>query len=140
MSNRLYTAGIVAQTGSSLSWVQSAVRVVAVTGITFDDDAQSNLSDIPVGNRVATSALVAGKTNVAAVHDAINAAIAGVAEPFDALIGYIDTNTASTSPLLFWLDTVLDDGDNPVPISVNPDNADVSVVWHPSGIFQWAPT
>jgi len=139
VANLVYPAGIQALTGTSRSWNLSSVRVVACnSGYTFDDTHQT-LSDIPAVNRVALSALMAGKTNTGGVHDAQNGSMSGVSEVFDKLVIYIDLNTESLSPLLMHIDTVLDDQDAEIPIAVDPTNADVTLEWNPSGIWSWIP-
>ena len=48
----------------------------------------------------------------------------------EALIIYIDTGTAGTSPLVSYIDTGV------TGLPVTPNGGDISIQWDPSGIFQ----
>lgn len=137
----MYPAGIEALTGTDKSWLLSTVRFVAVSPSYTFSVSHSTLNDIPVLQRVATSPVFAGKTNTGGVHDMANSTLTGVNDPFNALVAYIDTNTAGTSPLLVYVDTILDpnDGVTEIPISNDPTNADVDITVNPAGLFSLLP-
>lgn len=81
------------------------------------------LSDITAVGRVATSAALASKTVTAGVADAADVTFtAVVGDPSEAVVLYKDTGTATTSPLIAYIDTATG-------LPVTPNGGDIVVVW-----------
>jgi hypothetical protein len=81
------------------------------------------LSDIPAGDRIATSAAFTGKTVVGGVADADNLTFPAVTgDPSEALVIIKDTGSAATSPLIAYIDSATG-------LPVTPNGGDISVTW-----------
>lgn len=92
--------------------------------------AHQYLSDVPVAARVATSAALASKTFTNGVFDAADFSFTSVTgDQSEALIIYIDTGVAGTSPLIAFYDT----GVTGFPIT--PDGNNINVTVNGSGFF-----
>lgn len=126
MSNQLYLLGRQAMSdGASIAWLTDNIKCVLVdTGAytpNFSTDA--NLSDIPAGARIATSANLSGKTNVGGVFDAADvvlSAVTGVQS--EAVAVYKDSGSAATSKLIAYIDTATG-------LPITPTGADITIVW-----------
>ncbi len=82
-----------------------------------------NLSDVPVGARVATSGNLASKSTTDGVFSAADVTFSAVTgASVEAIIIYRDTGTASTSPLIAYIDT----GSG---LPVTPNGGDIVVRW-----------
>jgi phage tail sheath gpL-like len=126
MANQLYTLGRQAMSdGASIAWLTDNIKCVLVDSGQYTPNfaTDANLSDIPVGARIATSANMSSKTNVGGVFDAADVvftAVSGVQSEF--VIIYKDTGTASTSKLIAYIDTATG-------LPVTPTGADITVTW-----------
>lgn len=79
---------------------------------------------------VGTPQTLGSKTYTNGVFDAADATFTAVTgNTVEALIIYIDTGTASTSPLVAYIDTGV------TGLPVTPNGGDISVSWNASGIF-----
>ena len=109
MANQLYKLGRQAMSdGASIAWLTDNIKAVLVDSGQYTPNfaTDANLSDIPVGARIATSANLASKTNTFGVFNAASvvfSAVTGVQSEF--VILYKDTGTASTSKLIAYIDT-----------------------------------
>lgn len=88
-------------------------------------------SSVPGGAIVATSGNLTGKTfSATAVFDAADVTYTAVTgAQSEALIIWIDTGTAATSPLVAFFDTVTG-------LPVLPNGGNITITWDASGIFQ----
>lgn len=78
-----------------------------------------------------TPVTLASKTYTNGVFDAADVTFTAVAlgNNLEALVFYVDTGTAATSPLVAYLDTGITN------MPVTPNGGDISVTWNASGIF-----
>lgn len=135
MANALYTKYLTRLLGSgSASLVDidtDTIKVVLVDSGAYTPSltADQFLSDIPAGARIATATLsgvtITGK--VVDANDATFTAVSGVQSEY--IVGYKDTGSAATSPLIFYFDTFTSG------MPVTPNGGDIVVVWNASGIF-----
>lgn len=126
MSNALYTLGRQAMAdGASIVWASDTIKAVLVDAgqYTANLATDANLSDIPAGARIATSAAFTGKTNVGGVFDAADivfTAVSGVQSEY--VVIFKDTGTPATSKLIALIDTATG-------LPVTPSGADITVTW-----------
>lgn len=96
--------------------VDAADYIVAI-------DTHEFLSDIPVAARVSTSGNFASKISTLGVADAADVTFTAVTgDPSEALVIYKDTGSASTSPLIAYIDTATG-------LPVTPNGGDITVAW-----------
>lgn len=126
MANIMYDKAYEAFGNGQINWLADTIKVVLVDTGTYTLNAATHefLSDIPSGARVATSAALAGKTNVLGVLDAGDASWPAVAGPSgEAVVIFKDTGTAGTSRLIFYLDTASG-------LPVTPNGGDINIKWN----------
>lgn len=125
MANALYDKGREAFLKGEISWNSDNIKVVLVdtADYTVDINAHQYLSSVASGGRVATSGNLASKTTTAGVADAADVTFSAVTgDPCEALVIYMDTGDAATSPLIAYIDTATG-------LPVTPNGGDVTVVW-----------
>lgn len=89
------------------------------------------LSDIAAAGRVATSGNLASKTFTNGLFDAADLAFSAVTgDVSEAIVLYVDTGVASTSPLIAFYDTGV------TGLPVTPNGGDINLSFNASGIFQ----
>lgn len=100
-----------------IDWSADDIRVVLVdTADYVFSAAHSDLTDVPVGARVAVSGSLSGKTTTAGVADAADVSISGVTgDPIEALVIYRHTDGA----LVAYIDGV----------TLTPNGGTVTVTW-----------
>ena len=90
------------------------------------DQFYSTLSSAVVG----TPQTIGSKTFTNGVFDGADATFTAVTgNSVEALVLYVDTGTASTSPLVAYIDTSV------TGLPVTPNGGDISITWNASGIF-----
>lgn len=90
------------------------------------DQFYSTLSSAVVG----TPQTIGSKTFTNGVFDGTDATFTAVTgNSVEALVLYVDTGTASTSPLVAYIDTSV------TGLPVTPNGGDISITWNASGIF-----
>lgn len=125
MSNALYGLGRQLILEGGIAMLTDNIKVVLVDTATYtvDIDVDDFLDDIPVGERVATSANLTAKDSTLGVFDAADVVFSSVTgDPCEALVIYKDTGTASTSPLIAYIDTA---GGLPI----TPNGGDITITW-----------
>lgn len=125
MANALYDLGREAFLNGSVSWTDDDIKVVLVdtNDYTVNLTTHQYLSDIAVGARVATSSNLSSKTATLGVADAADVTFADVTgDQSEAIVIYKDTGTASTSPLLAYIDTSTG-------LPITPNGADIIITW-----------
>ena len=79
---------------------------------------------------IGTPQTIGSKTFTNGVFDGANVTFTAVSgNSVEALIIYIDTGTAGTSPLVAYIDTSV------TGLPVTPNGGDISITWNASGIF-----
>ena len=125
MANALYGLGRQKILEGSIAILTDDIKTVLVDTATYSVsiDADEFLSDIAVGERVATSANMSSKTSTLGVFDAADITYSAVSgDVSEALVIYKDTGVASTSPLIAYIDTATG-------LPVTPNGGDVTVTW-----------
>jgi hypothetical protein len=122
MSNAFYGKGRQAFAEGSVPWLTANIKSVLVDAAqyTVAIDTHQFLSDIPSGARIATSPNMTGKSTTLGVLNVANfawAAVSGLSA--EIAIWYLDTGTASTSPLLLYIDTATG-------LPVTPNGGDIN--------------
>lgn len=125
MSNALYDKGRQAFLEGSIAYLTDNIKAVLVDSgaYTVNLGTHQFLSDIASGARIATSGNLASKASTAGVASAANvtwAAVSGVQSEY--VILYKDTGTATTSPLISFMDTATG-------LPVTPNGGDITVTW-----------
>src|SRR5689334_13295359 len=128
MANALYDKGrekFLGPASGQVNWTNDNIKVVLVDSGAYTVNLATHefLSDIASGARIATSGNLASKTITAGVADAADftfTAVSGVQSEY--LVIYKDTGTASTSPLLAFIDTATN-------LPVTPNGGDITVQW-----------
>jgi phage tail sheath gpL-like len=125
MANALYAKGRESFLKGEISWSADNIKTVLVDTATYSVDLANHqfLSDIPAGERVATSANLTNKTTVAGVADADDVTYTAVSgDQSEALVIYQDTGTPSTSRLIAYIDSATG-------LPVTPNGGDIQVQW-----------
>jgi hypothetical protein len=79
---------------------------------------------------VGTPQTIGSKTFTNGVFDGADATFTAVTgASIEALVLYVDTGTAATSPLVAYIDTSV------TGLPVTPNGGDISITWNASGIF-----
>lgn len=133
MANALYPKwkeGLIS--GASNVALNGNVKVVLVDLADYSySSAHDFLDDVPVAARVATSGNLASKTYTNGAFDAADITFSAVTgDVSEALIVYVDTGVASTSPLVAFFDTGV------TGLPVTPNGGDINVTFNASGLFQ----
>ena len=113
-----------ATSSDAIDWVGDNIKAVLVdTALYAFSQAHEFLSDVPVGARVATSGNLTAKTATNGVADADDVTFAAVSgASIEAIVLYKDTGTATTSPLIAYIDTGTG-------LPVTPSGGDIIVSW-----------
>lgn len=127
MASQLYPFGKESFLNGDIDLLVDDIRVL---GIDVADETYSPtdqfLSDITGAAIVFTSGDLAGKTTTDGLFVANPITVLGITgDPIEALIVYMDSGVAGTSPLIAWFD---------IP-TYTPTGADGSIIWNVSGIF-----
>lgn len=125
MANALYDKGRESFLKGEISWSGDSIKAALVDTATYTADLANDqfLSDIPSGERVATSANLTNKTTVAGVADADDITYTSVSgDQSEALVIYQDTGTPSTSRLIAYIDSATG-------LPVTPNGGDIQVQW-----------
>lgn len=131
MANALYDLGKKKLLDADIDLLVDNIKVVLVDTATYTVNLSTDefLDSIPSGERVATSGNLATKTTTAGTFDADNVTFSSVSgDVSEALVVYKDTGTASTSPLIAYIDTATG-------LPVTPNGGDITVTWDAGGIF-----
>lgn len=125
MANALYDNGRESFLKGEISWSSDNIKAVLVDTATYTVDLATDqfLSDIPVAERVATSANFTAKTTSSGVADAADITFTAVSgDQSEALVIYQDTGVEGTSRLIAYIDTATG-------LPVTPNGGDISVTW-----------
>jgi hypothetical protein len=125
MANALYGKGRQRFLEGSIVILTDNIKAVLVdTGAyTVSIDTHEFLSDIASGARIATSGNLASKTSTLGVFDAADVTLTAVTgTTVEAVVLYKDTGTASTSPLIAYIDTATG-------LPVTPNGGDETITW-----------
>lgn len=129
MSNALYPKykEVLLQAGVNLSTGTVKVALVDTGTYTYSNTHQylSSLTGV-----VGTAQTLGFKTFTNGVFDAADSTFTAVTgASVEALVLYVDTGNAATSPLIAYIDTGV------TGLPVTPNGGDINVIWNASGIF-----
>jgi hypothetical protein len=128
MANFIYDKAREKFLNADIDWLTDTIKAVLVDTAAYSPAPTTHefLSDIPVGDRIATSAALTGKTSNAptgGVADADNVTWPTVTgDPSEALVLIKDTGSAATSPLIAYIDRATG-------LPVTPNGGDITVTW-----------
>jgi hypothetical protein len=131
MANALYPKykEALLQSGVNLSTGNVKAVLVDLADYTYSA-AHTFLSDIPSLGRVATSGNLGSKTFTNGVFDSADPSFTAVTgDVSEAIVLFVDTGTASTSPLIAFYDTGV------TGLPVTPNGGDINIVVNASGWF-----
>ena len=130
MANVMYPKAKQGFIGGDLSLDTDNLKAVLVDTATYTYSATHEfLSDIPAGERVATSANLTSKTIVDGTFDSddiLYTAVTG--DPSEALVLYQDSGVEGTSRLIIYIDTATG-------LPVTPDGTNINVAINAAGWF-----
>ena len=125
MADALYGLGRQKILEGSIAMLTDNIKTVLVDTATYSVSIDSDefLSDIAVGERVATSGNMSSKTTTLGVYDAANITYSAVSgDTSEALVIYKDTGSAATSPLIAYIDSATG-------LPVTPNGGDITITW-----------
>lgn len=125
MANALYDKGRESFLRGEISWSSDNIKAVLVDTASYTVDLINHqfLSDIPSGERVATSLDFTTKTTTSGVADADNITfVSASGDQSEALVIYQDTGVVGSSRLIAYIDTASG-------LPVTPNGGDISVTW-----------
>lgn len=125
MANALYDKGREAFLSGDIDWISDDIKVVLVdTGAyTVNLSSHQFLSSVDPSARIATSSNLTSKSATNGVADAADVTLSSVSGvQSEALVIYKDTGSASTSPLIAYIDTATG-------LPVTPDGSDITITW-----------
>jgi len=125
MANQLYGKGRQAFLEGSIAILTDNIKCLLAnsSSYTLAINSDQYVSDIPGGAIIARSPNLASKSSTLGVFNAATltfSAVSGSAAAY--LIGYKDTGTDATSPLIFNMDTATG-------LPVTPNGGDITVTW-----------
>lgn len=129
MANALYPKFKEALLQAGVNLSSGTVKVALVdTGTYTYSAAHQYLSSLT--GVVGTAQTLGTKTFTNGVFDAADSTFTAVTgASVEALVLYVDTGTAATSPLIAYIDTGV------TGLPVTPNGGDINVTWNASGIF-----
>lgn len=128
MANGLYANGkqrLLGHATEGIDLINDNLKAVLVDTATYTVDLANHdyLSDIPSGERVATSANLTGKTTTGGVFDAADVTFSSVTgDSVEAIVIYKDTGTDTTSPLIAYIDTATG-------LPITPSGVNITIAW-----------
>jgi len=130
MTNAVYPKAKEAMMSGDLALDTDAVVAVLVDTASYTySTSHEFLSDIPVGERVATSATLASPTTVNGVFDSANTLFSAVTgDVSEALVLVQNSGNASTSRLIAYIDSATG-------LPVTPDGTNINITVNASGWF-----
>lgn len=130
MANVLYPKAKQGFIGGDLALDTDNIKAVLVDTATYTYSATHEfLSDIPSGERVATSTNLTGKTITDGTFDSDNIVLLAVTgDPSEAIVLYQDSGVEGTSRLIAYIDTATG-------LPVTPDGTNININVNASGWF-----
>lgn len=131
MANVIYPKAKQAFLGADIAMDTDNIKAVLVDTATYTYNAAHEfLSDIPAGERVATSVNLTGKTIVDGTFDSDDFVFPSVTgDPSEAMIMYQDTTVEGTSRLIMYIDTATG-------LPVTPDGTNINISLDANGWFK----
>lgn len=141
MASSQYTLGLQKIVNGSIDLLNDNLKLIMVDTAAYavNLDTDEFLSAIPIGDRIATSGNLAGKTITIdtstnpdqVMFDANDGTFTAVTgDPTEAVVLIKDTGDAATSPLIAYYDGAS--------VALTPNGNDVDFVISASGLMRWA--
>jgi len=116
--------------GSNVNLSSGTVKVALVDTGTYTYSASHDFYDDVSAAVVGTPQTIGSKTVTSGTFDGSDVTFSAVSgSSVEALVIYVDSGSAATSPLVAYIDTSV------TGLPVTPNGGDVSIVWSGSGIF-----
>lgn len=116
--------------GSNVNLSSGTVKVALVDTGTYTYSASHDFYDDVSSAVVGTPQTIGSKTVTSGTFDGSDVTFSAVSgSSCEALVIYVDSGSAATSPLVAYIDTSV------TGLPVTPNGGDVSIVWSGSGIF-----
>ncbi len=131
MANAIYPKykEAILQSAANTNLSSGTVKVALVDTGTYTYSAAHQFYSSVTGV-VGTPQTIGSKTLTNGVFDGADVTFTAVSgSTCEALVIYVDTGTASTSPLVAYIDTSVTN------LPVTPNGGDISITWNASGIF-----
>ena len=127
MASALYPSFKELLLGGGIDLADDDIRAILIdTGEYTYSTAHETLDDIPAEAQIAVSGALTNKTIAGGVFDADDVTLTSVSgNSVEAIVLYKHTGTASTSPLIAYINGV----------SATPNGADITAQWDATGIF-----
>jgi hypothetical protein len=123
MANALYDKGREAFLKGGINWATDSIKVMLVDAGTYTVNLGTHQFKSDVTGVVATSGALTTPTTTAGVADADDVTFTAVTgASAEALVIFKDTGTASTSPLIAYIDTATG-------LPVTPNGGNITVAW-----------
>ncbi len=125
MANTLYDGARERFLTGQINWSGDNIKAVLVDLGNYSPNFATDvyLSSIPVIARIATSGNLAGKTVTGGIADANDVTFTSVTgASCEALVLYMDSGSAATSPLLVYIDTATG-------LPITPNGGNIIVQW-----------
>ena len=125
MANTLYDAARQRYLEGQLNWMTDTVKciLVSTSGYAVQTGTHQYLSDISTSAIIGTAVTLTGKSTTGGAADAADCTFVSVSgATIGAIILYVDTGTAGTSPLLAYIDTATG-------LPITPNGGDIIVTW-----------
>lgn len=116
--------------GSNVNLSSGTVKVALVDTGTYTYSASHDFYDDVSAAVVGTPQTIGSKTVTSGTFDGADVTFSAVSgSSVEALVIYVDSGSAATSPLVAYIDTSV------TGLPVTPNGGDISIVWNASGIF-----
>ncbi|NWK74114.1 hypothetical protein HYG93_07400 [Acinetobacter sp. SwsAc6] len=124
MANTLYDTARKGYLEGQFNWLSDTIKCILVSsGYAVQTGTHQYLSDISTSAIVAPAVVLSGKSTNGGAADANDVTFLTVAgSTVTAIILYVDTGTAATSPLLAYIDTATG-------LPITPNGGDIIVTW-----------
>jgi len=116
--------------GSNVNLSSGTVKVALVDTGTYTYSASHDFYDDVSAAVVGTPQTIGSKTVTSGTFDGADVTFTTVSgSSVEAIVIYVDSGAAATSPLVAYIDTSV------TGLPVTPNGGDISIVWNASGIF-----
>lgn len=125
MANSLYDAARQRYLEGQLNWMTDTIKCILVSTSSYavQTGTHQYLSDISTSAIIGAAVTLTGKSTTGGAADANDCTFLAVSgATIGAIILYVDTGTAGTSPLLAYIDTATG-------LPITPNGGDIIVTW-----------
>lgn len=134
MASYLYGKGrgrLIGHATAQINLITNDIKVLLADGADYtpDQDVDEFHADIAGAGIVATSGNMSSKTTTLGAYDAADTTWTGVTgDEFEFIIGYKDSGSSATSPLIWKIDDYTG-------LPATPNGTNITAIWPSGGIF-----